>query len=465
MGGNENAAADRDDRALCVDDGSGSERDEADVSLSRLLGVCAFNFPFGCIVGTMALVILPEEASSLYPTEESVALGAFLGLVGVSQLVCPWAGLRSDHCTARLGRRRPFILGGTVVAALAFCVMYVCSVQRLSHAFAVCLFVGMSAINVIFSAQSGLVPDLLPDNCHGIASGVTAVLQLLGSVCGFVAVHATSTFDFRFFYFVDCGLLLCGSLIVCWVAKERQLPRQEHRLSCSAVLRSYRVNTDGRGDGDESRYDFLWVFCGRTAFYVAVSIQAFMEFYIRDVIGIGDKAERRRALATIVLTGQTTAGLVAYWCGSFSDNEAVGRKIPVYFACVVMIGVYAGFCVLPLVLEQEDLLPAIYAVAAFYGVGNGCYLSVDYALALDTLPDKAAAARDLGVWGVAAFIGSAVGPMIWGTVLALCNSIAHSTHRPGGENAYPFSGYLAMLAGGGLAAGVAALFVAFIRGV
>ena len=45
------------------------------------------------------------------------------------------------------------------------------------------------------------------------------------------------------------------------------------------------------------------------------------------------------------------------------------------------------------------------------GFGNGCYQAVDLALAVDTLPDAAEAARYLGVWGVGAFVGVCLGPL------------------------------------------------------
>ena len=46
------------------------------------------------------------------------------------------------------------------------------------------------------------------------------------------------------------------------------------------------------------------------------------------------------------------------------------------------------------------------------------FLSVDYALACDTLPSLESAAQGLGVWGVSAFLGSTLGPLIAAPLLA-----------------------------------------------
>jgi MFS family permease len=54
---------------------------------------------------------------------------------------------------------------------------------------------------------------------------------------------------------------------------------------------------------------------------------------------------------------------------------------------------------------------------------TGAYLTLETSLAVDTLPDtvvdgpSGGNAQLLGIWGVAAFLGSALGPMIGGPLL------------------------------------------------
>ena len=79
-------------------------------------------------------------------------------------------------------------------------------------------------------------------------------------------------------------------------------------------------------------------------------------------------------------------------------SDIVGRKPVIYLACATVIGVYIEFmCV-------YDLWKVLVG-GAVYGIGNGAYLSVDYALACQTIPDRSQTARFLGIWGVATFIG------------------------------------------------------------
>ena len=62
-------------------------------------------------------------------------------------------------------------------------------------------------------------------------------------------------------------------------------------------------------------------------------------------------------------------------------------------------------------------VPQVLVLTIGWGMGNGMFLSVDYALACDVLPSLEHAAQSLGVWGVSAFLGSTLGPLIAGPLL------------------------------------------------
>ncbi|MER7604662.1 MFS transporter [Nocardioides sp. NPDC127503] len=53
-------------------------------------------------------------------TAATGALGTILGIGGlVSLIACPLAGRLSDRTASRFGRRRPWIVGGAIVAFLS----------------------------------------------------------------------------------------------------------------------------------------------------------------------------------------------------------------------------------------------------------------------------------------------------------------------------------------------------------
>eukprot|EP00659_Diplonema_papillatum_P018090 gene18090-27860_t len=378
----------------------------------RICALTMFNFPYGCVCTTMGLFILPEEANRLFPANKSLALGLFLLIVGISQLVCPLVGLVSDRCTSMFGRRRPFILLGSLGALGSLFLMRYSSLYMYPYCFAVSLLVAMTCLNVIYSAQCGLVPDMVHESKLGTASGLVAVQQLLGSFTGFLCVLRSSDLDIHLSYPLYQMLLVLVVSVVLLAATEQPIDGPCRLPSLREVARSYTIDTS-------ANYDFFWVFVSRTFFYAAVSCQAFMLFYIKDVVGTKDDALAREQMSTIALIGQFTACLVAFPVGGFSDTQSISRKSMIYFACAVMACVYVMFISAPVFFNRPKVLLAVYATAAVYGVGNGCYLAVDYALALDVLPSKSTSGQDLGVWGIAAFLGSSIGPVMWGAVLKL----------------------------------------------
>ena len=397
-------------RSSTADDDPLLEKKKLETGTFTIFCMTIFNFAYGCVSTTMGLFILPAEAVRLFPEDESMALGCFLLVIGVSQLICPYTGLVSDRCTSRLGRRRPYILGGTALALMSVSVMHYASLHLFRWAFGVALFFAMTALNVIYSAQCSLVPDLVSESRQGAASGIVAVQQLMGSFCGFVIVMYSAGTDIHLAYFLYQVLLTGVIFVVCMAANETPLEGKVSQPTAKEIIKSYSIDTS-------KDMDFFWVFVSRTFFYAAVSCQAFMMFYIRDVVGTKTESQAREQMAAIAMIGQITAASVAFPVGRVSDTQGLSRKSMIYFACAVMTVVYVLFVVVPLIAPAESVIYYIYGVAAFYGVGNGCYLAVDYALALDVMPSKATSGQDLGVWGIAAFIGSSLGPMVWGFVL------------------------------------------------
>ena len=56
---------------------------------------------------------------------------------------------------------------------------------------------------------------------------------------------------------------------------------------------------------------------------------------------------------------------------------------------------------------------------AIAGLGFGVYMAVDLALVVDVLPDKDNAAKDLGVFNIAAALPSSIAPAIAPVILAI----------------------------------------------
>eukprot|EP00808_Paulinella_micropora_P001351 g72989.t1 len=408
------------------------------MSLLKLFALNSTVFAYGLIVATMGLIVLPLESTRLFPEDHAFMMGAMLAVTGVSQLVCPIAGYLSDRTVSRLGRRRPYILAGAIIGVSGLGALYACRQYLLSYLYMLSLFVATLGLNFMYSGYTALLPDLVHHSQNGVASGVMGVMGMVGSCLGFVLFGFY--FDPVYAYGIYAMAIVAAGVLTCVVAKEEPLVTARPILRAE-ILRSFWIDRS-------THEDFFWVFIIRTLYYMATSIQAFILFYLRDVLHASDPAHSTSLLA---MYGQVAAAVVALPAGSLSQRT--GRKLLVTVSCVMMSVVYLVFCVI-------DSLQVVLLMGLVYGTGNGVFLAVDYALALDTLPaDGTDTARDLGVWGVAAFLGSTLGGAIGGAILNFVGAPEEKAGALAGESAiaslsgqsegyYTFRGYLALLLSG-----------------
>eukprot|EP00747_Dinoflagellata_sp_TGD_P166802 gnl/TRDRNA2_/TRDRNA2_190164_c0_seq1.p1 gnl/TRDRNA2_/TRDRNA2_190164_c0~~gnl/TRDRNA2_/TRDRNA2_190164_c0_seq1.p1 ORF type:complete len:463 (+),score=50.53 gnl/TRDRNA2_/TRDRNA2_190164_c0_seq1:183-1571(+) len=427
-----------------------SSIDSATPSKCRFLSMTCFTFPMAVIWSTTGLVILPAEALRLFPRDESLYLGIFLLVVGISQLICPIAGLASDRCRSRWGKRRPFIVIGCSLAILCFAGMWFSSVIMLGWLYIVWLFLCQLALNIIYAAQASIVPDFYKTG-KGEVSGIVAVLQFSGNLFGMLYILSSAESDFHLTYLLYMILLMLAAVLVVWAVGERSTADDpSNPITWEALRRSYWIDLEGDRD-------FFWVFVGRTLYYMATSCQTFLFYYLRDLLLVESQAVIRWRLGMLALIACGTALCVSLPLGSMSDK--VGRKPFIYFATGSMSMVYIGYLLCPLAGPDKGMI-WVYVLGGAYGIGSGCYLSVDYALALDCLPEKAKGSSEaLGLWGISGFLGSALGPMIGGLLLEFLSPYG----EPEAEHAhYTYPGYIGMLAMGSccfIMSGISTIFI------
>uniref|UniRef100_A0A6S8BXZ1 Major facilitator superfamily (MFS) profile domain-containing protein n=2 Tax=Aplanochytrium stocchinoi TaxID=215587 RepID=A0A6S8BXZ1_9STRA len=413
------------------------------VPFFTLLGLNSFVFAYALITVTLSMLVLPAESEHMFPENQAVGLAGLLGIAGVSQLVCPVAGFFSDRNTSRYGRRRPFATLGIIIGLLSLTVLYVLRrnfrtgttaafadprIQidlNLYRAVYVCAFsIIMISLNVSYASYAGLVPDLVPDVQYGEASGAMALQTTLGSLVGVSLIGFVEVEPYRLYMFTITSVWLW---MWCGVKEERHIyDSTRDNIGCNARTLKSLINVYSISVKREPDFFFVWV--SRLLYYTGMSAQAFMQYFLRDVLGREDDALIQTALVTMI--AMASGSLVSIPCGVFSDR--LGKRKPlVYLSCVIMSITFVGW------IGAHHMID-VFLWAGVFGVANGTYLSVDYALACATMPDRGENARFLAVWGVAAFIGSTLGPFICGPALYLIGESEDSFH-------YRREGYAAVL--------------------
>jgi MFS family permease len=131
-------------------------------------------------------VILQERIKVLQPDVEIqyTTLG-FIQIAGVliAVLVQPTVGTISDYTISRFGRRKPYILIGTVLDAV-----FLVGIATSNTVLAVAAFMVLLQFSSNFAQGpfQGYVPDLVPERQVGLASGMVGLFNILGILVGTV---------------------------------------------------------------------------------------------------------------------------------------------------------------------------------------------------------------------------------------------------------------------------------------
>jgi Na+/melibiose symporter-like transporter len=147
--------------------------------------------------GVITPVLLPYLVAIFAPIELKNTYLATIRVIslGVAMAMQPIAGMLSDRSTCHWGRRRPFIVAGTVLDLLFLALigssplllaspldLFFRASFGVSAAYAA-LLVGIILLqfssNLAHGAVQGLIPDLVPADQRGRSSGVKAVMEML----------------------------------------------------------------------------------------------------------------------------------------------------------------------------------------------------------------------------------------------------------------------------------------------
>ena len=169
----------------------GGEGEARELRWYDFITINSYWMGFNVVSASITPLLLPYLVALFVPPDQKNTYLANIRVVSLAlaMLIQPVAGMLSDRCTHPLGRRRPYIIGGTLGTVLFLAVVGIAPqfadttmLGGLSAAYLV-LLIGIvlvqGASNVSLGAVLGLIPDLVPQAQRGRASGVKAVMELL----------------------------------------------------------------------------------------------------------------------------------------------------------------------------------------------------------------------------------------------------------------------------------------------
>ena len=330
----------------------------------------------------------------------------------IAVIVQPTIGSISDYTISRWGRRKPYILIGSVLD-----VFFLVGIATSNTLVSIAAFIALLQFSSNFAQGpfQGYVPDLVPGEQVGTASALVGLMQVLGNVAGFViGALATATHNYAL------GLVALGVLelvtMLSVVIRVRTGPPAKPRNG-----RPWRsIAAEAWGTDILRERSFLWLVASRLAILMGgATLVQLATFYLARSMGL---EEKEAGLVLIPLVGLVALGTVASVVPSARISDRVGRKPVIWASCAI------GAVGLAVVASAPGL-PAAYIGALLYGVSAGIFLAVDWALMTDIIP-KASSGRYMGLSNVATASAGVLAVAIGGTLMDIVGG-------PDGDGAGP----------------------------
>ncbi|MEG2315478.1 MAG: MFS transporter [Clostridia bacterium] len=176
--------------------------------------------------------VVPLILKNTFHMRDDVA-GVIMAMDNVLALfMLPLFGKLSDGCHTRLGKRMPFIVGGTVVAVLVMNLLPIADKSRNLTLFVVALGVLLIAMGMYRSPAVALMPDVTPKPLRSKGNAIINLMGALGGVftlgvTGFLVTKDAGGHEDFTWLFLAVALLMVGAVLVLLVSiRENKLARE-----------------------------------------------------------------------------------------------------------------------------------------------------------------------------------------------------------------------------------------------
>jgi len=349
-------------------------------------------------------LLLPLQVDAILQpeawTQSVVAFGIISGIAGACALLAyPITGALSDRTTSRFGRRRPWILAGTIVFAVALTLL---GLQTTIVGVGVFWSLALIGFCMLTAALTATISDQVPVNQRGFVSGWVSAPQALGTVFGIILVTVILTSIPG--YPLMALLLILLVLPFLAVVPDEVLPKiLRPPFTLPALVKGFWVNPI-------TYPDFGWTLLSRVLVNIGNALGTTLLLYF-IMFGLGREETAADDLLMLTLVYLVFFILAALGFGKLSDK--IGQRKPFVYAAAYLQGLAA------LIIAFVPDFTITFIAAAILGLGYGCFMAVDQALATQVLPNSHTRGKDLGIMNIATTVPQAVAPLLGAWLVAL----------------------------------------------
>jgi MFS family permease len=332
--------------------------------------------------------------------ESVVAFGVISGIAGACALITyPLTGALSDRTTSRFGRRRPWIFLGTLVFAIS---LFLLGLQTTIVGVGIFWCLTLIGFCMLTAAITATISDQVPVGQRGFVSGWVSAPQAVGIVAGLLLVTGLGL-GTLLGYALMAVLLIVFVLPFLLIVPDEVLPKVLRApFTLGGLLKGFWINP--------VRFpDFGWTLLGRILVNLGNALSTtLLLYFIMFGLGREDSAEADFETLTFIYLIFFVIAALAF--GKLSDK--LGQRKPFVYAAAYLQAIAA------VLIAFVPAYGVMLFCAALLGLGYGCFMAVDQALATQVLPNSHTRGKDLGIMNIATAVPQAVGPLLGSFIVA-----------------------------------------------
>jgi len=329
-----------------------------------------------------------------------IAFGIISGIAGACALIAyPLTGALSDRTTSKFGRRRPWILGGTLLFAISLVLL---GLQTTIVGVGVFWSLALTGFCVLSAAVTATISDQVPVDQRGFVSGWVSAPQAVGIVAGILLVTTLELSNLIGYTLVAVLLVILVAPFLFFLSDEVLPKFLRPTFTPKALIQGFWVSP-------RKHPDFAWTLTGRILVNLGNALgTTLLLYFLMFGLDRGETAEDDLLTVTLIYLVFFIASSLVF--GKISDKIGQ-RKVFVYMA-----GYLQAIAALMLALVPDFTITLFGG--ALLGLGYGCFMAVDQALATQVLPDSHSRGKDLGIMNIATAVPQAVGPLLGAIIVA-----------------------------------------------
>lgn len=335
------------------------------------LSICAFWQMYNSIV--------PLILTNTFHMNETIS-GAIMAADNVLALfLLPIFGGISDRCKSKMGRRKPFILFGTIAAVILMLLLPIVDNSYYANPslgkeilFVTVLGLLLVAMGTYRSPAVALMPDCTPNKFRSQANAIINLMGAVGAILylGVAAVLYSSSrteglehVDYMLLFAVVAGVMLVALFIVMFFVDEVALSKQRQDFEYMHPEDTLVVEDESGNEvlPDDVKKSLKFLLISIALWFIAYNgMETWFTTYAVQMWGmsLGD--------ASICLM-VATAGAIVCYIPSGALASKIGRKKTIQLGIVILAASFlAGFI---FTLVHPSFSPFLYVLYALLGFG------------------------------------------------------------------------------------------------